>query len=64
MGSLIKMTHGIAVSSSRFYSLGKQKVWHYVGDGSQAPVSNKLGEGHSVNPADYCNIDASALVIP
>ncbi len=64
MGSLLNAPNKVTASVSRYYSMRKQRCWHYVGDGQSNPIPNKIGHGEKVTPGKYSHIEAAGLVIP
>lgn len=63
MGSLINRDSNKRKNYSGSYSRGKQKNWHYI-DGENMPAPRPLGQACRVEPALYCHVDASSIVIP
>lgn len=64
MGSLINNNKNAINITSHGYSKGKQRNWHYVGNGESRPLPYGIGVAESVVASKYASINDKNFIIP
>lgn len=64
MGSLLNKNKKATNTNSRGYSKGKQRNWHYVGNGESRPLPYGIGLAESVAPSKYAYVNDKNFIIP